>query len=52
MAPCFCLLIGKYIMGENMGEEVKKNESWDARWLTIPAVSYTHLDVYKRQMQG
>ena len=19
-----------------MGEEVKKNESWDARWLTIP----------------
>ena len=36
MAPCFCLLIGKYIMGENMGEEVKKNESWDARWLTIP----------------
>ena len=23
-------------MGENMGEEVKKNESWDARWLTIP----------------
>ena len=36
MAPCFCLLIRKYIMGENMGEEVKKNESWDARWLTIP----------------
>ena len=43
---CLCLFLRKYNF--QLWEKLQKNTIFDRYWLK--AVSYTHLDVYKRQV--
>ena len=33
-------------------QQEAEERGWGTRWTSVDAVSYTHLDVYKRQSEG